>query len=149
MHHPIQENLAHEPQIPENNPLSAPIQPYRRRSVLSTRSALLAVVVIFVCSFFTLLLVYANFPNVTSEERQHIRLPWNIEQAKNLGIVLSKYKEQHYVPVLTGVFLTYILIPFLINIIRFSVSILLSSMLGLYMFSSRSHSLLSIVSTSG
>lgn len=45
------------------------------------------------------------------DERKHIKVPWNIEDAKNLGIVLSRYKLDHYYHVMSGVFLTYILYP--------------------------------------
>ncbi|EFA02435.2 Transmembrane protein 41 homolog-like Protein [Tribolium castaneum] len=56
---------------------------------LSTRTALISVFIIFVSSLFALFLVYKTFPQVTEEERQHIKLPWNIEDAKQLGIVLN------------------------------------------------------------
>lgn len=50
--------------------------------------------------------------NLFREERQHIKLPWNIEDAKQLGIVLNRYKSEHYYEVMAGVFVTYILYPF-------------------------------------
>lgn len=39
-------------------------------------------------------------------------MPWNIEDAKNLGLVLDRYKGDHYYHVMCGVFLSYILYPF-------------------------------------
>ena len=45
-------------------------------------------------------------------EKQFIGLPKNIEDAKNLGKVLSRYKDTNYVKVLIGYFTTYILYPF-------------------------------------
>ncbi len=45
-------------------------------------------------------------------EKQHITLPRNIEDAKNLGRVLSRYKDKYYLQVLGGYFITYILYPF-------------------------------------
>ena len=46
-------------------------------------------------------------------ERVHIKLPLNIEEAKNLGRVLDAYKEQFYVEVLSTFVFAYILYPFL------------------------------------
>lgn len=43
-----------------------------------------------------------------------MKIPWNIEDAKQLGIVLNRYKGDHYYHVMAGVFLTYILYPFVI-----------------------------------
>ncbi|XP_044255253.1 transmembrane protein 41B isoform X1 [Tribolium madens] len=75
---------------------------------ISTRTALVSVFIIFLSSLFALFLVYKTFPQVTEEERQHIKLPWNIEDAKQLGIVLNRYKADHYFQVMTGVFTAYI-----------------------------------------
>lgn len=75
---------------------------------LSTRYATLSVLSIFVCSLTALYVVYRTFPEVTEEESTHLKIPWNIEDAKNLGIVLNRYKVDHYYHVMTGVFLTYI-----------------------------------------
>ncbi|XP_060530412.1 transmembrane protein 41 homolog isoform X2 [Cylas formicarius] len=76
--------------------------------VITTRKALLAVASIFAGALFMLYLLYRTFPNVTDEERQHLKVPWNIEDAKQLGLVLSRYKGDHYYHVMAGVFLTYI-----------------------------------------
>ena len=45
-------------------------------------------------------------------EKEFITLPRNIEDAKNLGRVLSRYKDSNYAQVLVGFFVTYILYPF-------------------------------------
>lgn len=47
------------------------------------------------------------------EEKQHIKLPRDIDDAKRLGRVLSRYKDKYYVQVLGGYFITYILYPFI------------------------------------
>ncbi|XP_066147014.1 transmembrane protein 41 homolog [Euwallacea fornicatus] len=75
---------------------------------ISTRYATLSVAVIFVFSLSALFVVYRTFPQVTEEEKKHIKVPWNIEDAKNLGIVLDRYKGDHYYLVMCGVFLSYI-----------------------------------------
>ena len=46
------------------------------------------------------------------DEKQHIKLPRDIDDAKNLGKVLYRYKDKYYFEVLTGVFVSYILYPF-------------------------------------
>lgn len=40
-----------------------------------------------------------------------MKLPFHIEDAKNLGKLLERYKDLYYYQVLTGVFVTYILYP--------------------------------------
>ncbi|XP_031340458.1 transmembrane protein 41B isoform X2 [Photinus pyralis] len=79
-----------------------------KREHFSTRAALGRVGLIFLCSSFALFLVYANFPQLSDDERLHIRLPWNIEDAKQLGIVLNRYKDDNFLQVMGAVFLTYI-----------------------------------------
>ena len=41
-----------------------------------------------------------------------IKLPRDIEDAKNLGRVLSHYKERYYQQVILAIFVIYILYPF-------------------------------------
>lgn len=45
-------------------------------------------------------------------EKQHIKLPWDLEDAKQLGQVLDRYKDKYFYEVLFAVFLVYILYPF-------------------------------------
>ncbi|XP_064600596.1 transmembrane protein 41B-like isoform X3 [Liolophura sinensis] len=63
---------------------------------------------IFLTSVVILGVVYLNFPNLRPEEKEHIKLPRNIDDAKNLGKVLSRYKEDHYYEVLGFYFITYV-----------------------------------------
>lgn len=46
-------------------------------------------------------------------EKQHIKIPMDIEDAKLLGIVLGRYKDLYYVEVMFAVILVYILYPFI------------------------------------
>lgn len=46
-------------------------------------------------------------------EKQHLKLPWDIEDAKKLGQVLDRYKDRYFTEVLGGIFITYILYPLL------------------------------------
>ena len=75
----------------------------------STKNALLCLVTIFLISVLSLAYVYSKFPEVEDAEKAHLKLPRNMEDAKNLGVVLSRYKEKYYIEVLGGVFITYIL----------------------------------------
>ena len=52
------------------------------------------------------------FVFVAREDIQRLKLPREINDAKELGRLLSKYKDSHYYTVLSSYFLTYILYPF-------------------------------------
>lgn len=45
-------------------------------------------------------------------EMQHIKIPWDIDDAKQLGRVLDRYKDRYFFEVLVAVVVTYILYPF-------------------------------------
>lgn len=45
------------------------------------------------------------------DEREKIKIPKDMEDAKALGTVLSKYKDTYYTQVLLAYFATYILYP--------------------------------------
>ncbi|CAG0879400.1 unnamed protein product [Cyprideis torosa] len=74
----------------------------------STRRALFILVLIFAFSALSLFYVYLQFPHLDEDEWQYIKLPRDIEDAKKLGNVLSRYKEKYWFEVLSGVFLVYI-----------------------------------------
>ncbi|XP_076234644.1 transmembrane protein stas isoform X1 [Calliopsis andreniformis] len=74
----------------------------------STRQAVLTVTMIFIASLSALFYVYASFPELAENELQYMKLPLHIEDAKNLGKLLSRYKDLYYVQVLAGLFITYI-----------------------------------------
>ncbi|XP_011170769.1 transmembrane protein 41 homolog isoform X2 [Solenopsis invicta] len=63
---------------------------------------------IFVASLTALFYVYTSFPELEEDERQHMKLPRHIEDAKNLGKLLERYKNLYYFQVLAGLFITYI-----------------------------------------
>merc|ERR1711902_320112 len=52
--------------------------------------------------------VYSSFPEIEETESQHVKFPKDIEDAKRLGIVLSRYKDRYYPQVLCGVAVTYL-----------------------------------------
>ncbi|XP_053305134.1 transmembrane protein 41B [Spea bombifrons] len=74
----------------------------------SARTSLLILVSIFLCAVFVMFLVYKNFPQLSEEEREMIKLPRDMDDAKALGKVLSKYKDTFYVEVLVAYFATYV-----------------------------------------
>ena len=80
-----------------------------RGSAGSTKNAFFLLVIIFVFSIFSLAYVYSKFPEVEEAEKVFFKLPRNIEDAKSLGVVLSRYKDMYYMEVLGGVFITYVL----------------------------------------
>lgn len=62
------------------------------------------------CPFF----IYTSiiiWPILFRDDAIKLKVPRNIEEAKDLGRVLSKYKDSHYYTVLGGVIVTYILYP--------------------------------------
>ncbi|XP_018341214.1 PREDICTED: transmembrane protein 41 homolog isoform X1 [Trachymyrmex septentrionalis] len=74
---------------------------------ISTR-AVIIVGLIFVASLAALFYVYTSFPDLEENERQHMKLPIHIEDAKNLGKLLERYKDLYYFQVLAGLFIIYI-----------------------------------------
>lgn len=56
-------------------------------------------------SVIGILLLFINY----RDEKARIKLPRNIEDAKELGSILSRYKNKYYFEVLVGVLVVYIL----------------------------------------
>ncbi|XP_070692298.1 transmembrane protein 41B [Pempheris klunzingeri] len=74
----------------------------------SARMSLLILVSIFTCSASVMYLVYRNFPELPDDEMEKIKIPKDMDDAKALGTVLSKYKDTYYTQVLVAYFATYI-----------------------------------------
>lgn len=74
----------------------------------SARMSILLLVAIFACSACVMYLVFRNFPQLSEDEREKIKIPKDMEDAKALGTVLSKYKDTYYTQVLLAYFATYI-----------------------------------------
>ncbi|XP_030416262.1 transmembrane protein 41B isoform X2 [Gopherus flavomarginatus] len=70
--------------------------------------SLLILVSIFLSAASIMFLVYKYFPQLSDEERECIKIPRDMDDAKALGKVLSKYKDTFYVQVLVAYFATYI-----------------------------------------
>lgn len=75
---------------------------------MSPRSlALLSVVALYLIVLYA---VYLNFPDLKPEERAHLKYPRTLDDAKRLGRVLSRYKTDHFVAVLSGVVAVYLML---------------------------------------
>ncbi|XP_067313825.1 transmembrane protein 41B [Pseudorasbora parva] len=74
----------------------------------SARMSILILVSIFACSACVMYLVFRNFPELSEDEREKIKIPKDMDDAKALGTVLSKYKDTYYTQVLLAYFATYI-----------------------------------------
>ncbi|XP_053698378.1 transmembrane protein 41 homolog isoform X2 [Sabethes cyaneus] len=74
----------------------------------SARQSLIILAAIFFTSLFAMIYVYAMFPKLEESEKQYIKVPFDIEDAKQLGRVLDRYKDLYYLEVMFGVILVYI-----------------------------------------
>lgn len=74
----------------------------------SARMSLLILALIFTCSASFMYLVYSNFPELSEDEMEKIKIPKDMDDAKALGTVLSKYKDTYYTQVLVAYFATYV-----------------------------------------
>merc|ERR1712001_423203 len=71
-------------------------------------TALFLLALIFGVAGLFLAYVYSSFPEMEETENQHVKFPKDIDDAKRLGIVLSRYKDRYYPQVLCGVAVTYL-----------------------------------------
>lgn len=74
----------------------------------NTRRAFVVVGAIFITSLLALFYIYMMFPDLEPDEVQHVKIPWDIEDAKQLGQVLDRYKDKYFFEVLLAVFVSYI-----------------------------------------
>jgi len=75
---------------------------------LETRKSLMILATIFVTALLAMFYIYKNFPRLDESERANLKIPLNIEDAKLLGKVLDRYKDQFYFEVMTGICLLYL-----------------------------------------
>lgn len=74
----------------------------------SARKSLIILAAIFFTSLFAMIYVYAMFPKLEESEKQYIKVPFDIEDAKQLGRVLDRYKDLYYLEVMFGIILVFI-----------------------------------------
>jgi len=75
---------------------------------LGTKTAILLLLVIFFTSALAMFLVWKTLPPIDPKDQEDLKFPSDIEDAKKLGNVLSRYKEQYYAQVLAGFLCVYI-----------------------------------------
>ncbi|XP_050423045.1 transmembrane protein 41B-like [Adelges cooleyi] len=75
---------------------------------MSTTKAVLILLVIFLLSVFIMVYLYYSFPKLQEDEIKYLKIPFTIEDAKNLGKVLEHYKETYYAQVFMSIFFCYI-----------------------------------------
>lgn len=78
------------------------------RQQQSTRQSFLYITLIFALSLLSLFYVYSTLPPMSVEERSHFHLPANIDDAKQLGLVLGRYSADNSAKVFCGYFITYV-----------------------------------------
>ena len=66
---------------------------------LSTKTAISLLLLIFCSSLLAMGLVWKTFPDMNPEDQESIKFPKDLDDAKKLGQVLSRYKEQYFAQV--------------------------------------------------
>lgn len=74
----------------------------------STVVSFLGLLTVFLGACAIIGMVYNNFPELSEDERSKVKLPKDIDDAKELGRVLSKYKNTYHYEVMSAFFVTYI-----------------------------------------
>jgi len=78
------------------------------RKELRTRTAVLLILSVFLVSLGTLTLVYLTFPDVGSADKKFLKFPHDLDDAKALGALLSRYTDQYFAQVYGGFLCIYI-----------------------------------------
>ena len=73
-----------------------------------TLGPILLIFTIFSLSFTAMMILYIKAPHLSDEDVGKVKLPRSLDDAKDLGRVLSRYKDDYYPHVLTAFVLTYI-----------------------------------------
>ncbi|XP_061669800.1 transmembrane protein 41B [Syngnathoides biaculeatus] len=101
-------SLLSQEEVNANATGSAALTGNHQPSGVSTRVSLLILLAVFSCSASVMYLVYRNFPELSDDEMEKIKIPKDMDDAKALGTVLSKYKDTYYSQVLVAYFATYV-----------------------------------------
>lgn len=75
----------------------------------TNRKSLIVLATIFSTSLLAMLYIYNFFPELEESEKKHVKIPFDIEDAKQLGLVLNRYKDLYYFQVMCGICLVYLL----------------------------------------
>ncbi|XP_017871380.1 PREDICTED: transmembrane protein 41 homolog isoform X2 [Drosophila arizonae] len=105
-----QQQLQQQPQQQQQQP--PPVTPQKQAMSAderkATKKSLVIVVAIFVASLMTMFYVYAIFPELNASEKEHLKIPRDIQDAKMLAKVLDRYKDMYYFEVMFGVVVAYV-----------------------------------------
>lgn len=74
----------------------------------ATKKSLVILAAIFVTSLAAMCYVYMICPELNESEKQHMKIPRDIQDAKMLAKVLDRYKDMYYFEVMFGVVVAYI-----------------------------------------
>ena len=66
---------------------------------LGTKTAIFLLLLIFLSSALAMFLVLKTFPDLNDEDKKWLKFPQDIDDAKELGRVLSRYKDQYFLQV--------------------------------------------------
>ena len=72
---------------------------------LGTKTAIFLLLLIFLSSALAMFLVLKTFPDLNDEDKKWLKFPQDIDDAKELGRVLSSYKDQYFPQV--GIFFSH------------------------------------------
>ncbi|XP_061388427.1 transmembrane protein 41 homolog [Musca vetustissima] len=95
---------------------ASPKKPMSAAERSATKKSLFILAGIFVTSLAAMFYVYMIFPELNESEKQHMKIPRDIQDAKMLAKVLDRYKDMYYFEVMFGVVVAYILYPFQNNL---------------------------------
>lgn len=76
---------------------------------ITNQKSLIVLASIFLTSLLAMLYIYNFFPQLEESEKKHVKIPFDIEDAKQLGLVLNRYKDLYYFQVMCGICLVYLL----------------------------------------
>ncbi|KAG4079144.1 hypothetical protein HA402_001115 [Bradysia odoriphaga] len=74
----------------------------------NAQKSLIILLSIFTTSLVAMFYMYMMFPELDESEKQHLKIPFDIEDAKMLGKVLDQYKDTYYFEVMFGVVFVYV-----------------------------------------
>ena len=66
---------------------------------LGTKTAVFLLLLIFCSSLLAMGLVWKTFPDMDEQDQRSIKFPKTLDDAKELGAVLSRYKDQYFAQV--------------------------------------------------
>ena len=82
-----------------NLEITTPATETDTKGELGTRTAICLLMLIFTSSVLVMALVWTTFPDMDPQDQQSFKFPKDLEDAKKLGVVLSRYKDQYFTQV--------------------------------------------------